>query len=95
MAASVNGDDYDDEASLRILDSAIILIADLQGFIVDIDNIQAHGMSGPGTDECLQAYDSQIAGVGAADITKLKANGYYTVAVSSTIPEHRQRLLKS
>ncbi|KAI9719254.1 MAG: hypothetical protein M1812_003584 [Candelaria pacifica] len=37
-------------------------IDDDEGFIVDIDSIQAHG-------------------VGAADITKLKANGYYTTAV--------------
>ncbi|KAK7520490.1 hypothetical protein IWZ03DRAFT_139617 [Phyllosticta citriasiana] len=33
-------------------------------FIVDIDQIQAHGIS-------------------AVDITKLKTNGYYTVAVSA------------
>jgi hypothetical protein len=32
------------------------------GFIVDIDAIQAHG-------------------IGAVDISKLKANGYYTIAV--------------
>lgn len=51
MTASVDGDDYDDEASLRILNPATILIVDLQGFIVDIDDIQAHGMCGPETDE--------------------------------------------
>ena len=32
-----------------------------EGFIVDIDTIQAHG-------------------IGAVDISKLKANGYYTIA---------------
>lgn len=36
------------------------------GFIVDIDAIQAHG-------------------IGAVDIAKLKANGYYTIAVSAEV----------
>jgi meiotic recombination protein DMC1 len=37
------------------------LCARQEGFIVDIDTIQAHG-------------------IGAVDISKLKANGYYTIA---------------
>ena len=43
------------------------------GFIVDIDAIQAHG-------------------IGAADISKLKSNGYYTIA--SVHAATRRNLLK-
>ena len=43
------------------------------GFIVDIDAIQAHG-------------------IGAVDISKLKANGYYTIA--SVHSATRRNLLK-
>ncbi|KAI9677183.1 MAG: Meiotic recombination protein dmc1 [Trizodia sp. TS-e1964] len=57
MSASVIGDEYEDD----------------EGFIVDIDSIQAHG-------------------VGAADITKLKANGYHTIA--SVHASTRKTLLK-
>lgn len=44
MTASATGDDYDDEASLRIFLPAAALTALLQAFIVDIDDIQAHGI---------------------------------------------------
>jgi hydroxymethylpyrimidine/phosphomethylpyrimidine kinase len=43
------------------------------GFIVDIDTIQAHG-------------------IGAVDIAKLKANGYYTIASVHSVT--RRNLLK-
>lgn len=43
--------------------------ASQDGFIVDIDAIQAHG-------------------IGAVDIAKLKANGYYTIAVRSHSLSH-------
>ncbi|KAL9627349.1 MAG: hypothetical protein Q9164_007631, partial [Protoblastenia rupestris] len=46
---------------------------DEESFIIDIDDIQAHG-------------------IGAADITKLKANGFYTVA--SVHAATRKTLLK-
>jgi len=59
------------------------LISFSQDFIIDIDGIQAHGML-PSL-EFLPMPGSHATGVGAADITKLKANGYYTVAVSSFI----------
>ncbi|KAI9771188.1 MAG: Meiotic recombination protein dmc1 [Geoglossum simile] len=56
-SASAAADEFDDD----------------EGFIVDIDSIQSHG-------------------VGAADITKLKNNGYYTTA--SVHSATRRTLLK-
>ena len=44
MTASATGDDYDDEASPRTFLSSAALTVSLQGFIVDIDDIQAHGI---------------------------------------------------
>lgn len=44
-----------------ILDYKADRVMQQEGFIVDIDAIQAHG-------------------IGAVDIAKLKANGYYTIA---------------
>ena len=80
MTASATGDDYDDDASLQSLQDLTGLTIELQGFIVDIDDIQAHGMYGA----CRSLSDDlRFVGVGAADITKLKANGYHTVAVSA------------
>jgi hypothetical protein len=52
-------------AAPSVLNSTLTLAQD--GFIVDIDAIQAHG-------------------IGAADIGKLKANGYYTIAVCTSTP---------
>jgi hypothetical protein len=54
-----------------------------EGFIVDIDSIQAHGFR-PRDTARVSLQDSALTGflgIGAADITKLKANGFYTVAV--------------
>ena len=55
---------------------------------MDIDDIQAHGVKSRGSRAgymgCLV-----VTGVGAADITKLKANGYYTVAVSLFSSPHK------
>ena len=67
--------------------SLLELIIRVQGFIVDIDDIQAHGMYSPWNDVSLMSPNLRIIGVGAADITKLKANGYYTVAVSTPFLE--------
>lgn len=61
-----------------------------QDFIVDIDGIQAHGTSRalllvPLVSSSDQSVDNGI-GISAADITKLKANGFYTVAVWIPLP---------
>lgn len=47
---------------------------------MDIDDIQAHGKEQEQVSKKRKC--SLVVGVGAADIAKLKANGYYTVAVS-------------
>ncbi|KAI9043523.1 recombinase DMC1 [Aspergillus affinis] len=58
-------------------------------FIVDIDSIQAHGLHL--SPHCTaKAY--KVSGIGVADITKLKANGFYTVA--SVHGATRKTLLK-
>ena len=54
----------------------------IKDLIIDIDSIQAHGNHWYIL-EVDQAH--YILGVGAADISKLKTNGYYTVAVSLPI----------
>ncbi|KAI9791710.1 MAG: Meiotic recombination protein dmc1 [Peltula sp. TS41687] len=81
MPTSAAGDDIDDEVKppatlqdLNVHESPIANgMPEQEGFIVDIDSIQAHG-------------------VGAADITKLKSNGYYTIA--SVHAATRKTLLK-
>ena len=65
-----------------------------EGFILDIDVIQNHGTLGWKIYEpSVYAFDCIIdltyelyfmTGIGVADITKLKANGYYTINVSET-----------
>lgn len=58
------------------------MIVSLQGnFIVDIDGIQAHGKS---FNAFLLRSLSRLTfqGIGAADINKLKTNGFHTIAVS-------------
>lgn len=53
-----------------------------EGFIVDIDAIQSHGLSMFCHNVCnLVHICSRTLGIGAVDITKLKTNGYYTIAV--------------
>ena len=79
MTASPAGDDFDDEVCLHSCHQMTTLIKTSQDFIVDIDGIQAHGVPHPQGVITFQC--SSRTGVGAADITKLKTNGYYTVAV--------------
>lgn len=55
------------------IESGKLIVSSKDGFIVDIDAIQAHG-------------------IGAVDIAKLKANGYYTIA--SVHSATRRNLLK-
>ena len=48
MVASTTGDDYDDDVGIYATSLASWLTPSTQGFIVDIDDIQAHGKK-PGT----------------------------------------------
>lgn len=53
---------------------------------MDIDSIQAHGLFQVLTINASRRHNvTHNLGIGAADITKLKANGFYTVAVSSQL----------
>lgn len=49
------------------------------GLIIDLDIIQAHGKSS--CSSCSIPSNIRFIGVGASDITKLRQNGYFTVAV--------------
>lgn len=72
--SSVASDDSGNDVIQRHLSCAFLTNSLRQdGFIVDIDTIQAHG-------------------IGAVDIAKLKANGYYTIA--SVHSATRRNLLK-
>jgi predicted flap endonuclease-1-like 5' DNA nuclease len=73
--SSVASDDSGNDVGglIRQLQSASLTRFAQDGFIVDIDAIQAHG-------------------IGAVDIAKLKANGYYTIA--SVHSATRRNLLK-
>jgi hypothetical protein len=71
VASDDSGIDVSEESCSLLLDVTDPLRKD--GFIVDIDAIQAHG-------------------IGAVDIAKLKANGYYTIA--SVHSATRRNLLK-
>lgn len=47
MTASTAGEDFDDEVCLHSCHQMTTLIKTSQDFIVDIDGIQAHGVSDP------------------------------------------------
>jgi hypothetical protein len=88
MPASVVSDDFNDEVPKMHLpnegDNQAYVLQDT--FILDIDNIQIHGRYSQEIRHLLSIANLFIAGVGAADITKLKANGFYTIAVGA-IPQ--------
>lgn len=70
---------------LMLLLDSLLTIPSLfpwQDFIVDIDCIQAHGTHSSSF-ASFYIQKLTIKGIGAADITKLKANGYFTIAVRS------------
>jgi hypothetical protein len=57
----------------------LVLTCDqIESLIVDIDQLQSHGKVISRTMKCSAHL---LAGINAADITKLKNSGFYTVAV--------------
>ena len=85
MTASTAGDVSDDDVCpiihLYPVQQHLSNMSRCRDFIIDVDSIQAHGMIIRNFTAGKARSMLTSAGVGAADITKLKANGYYTVAV--------------
>lgn len=63
------------------------MLTGLQDFIIDIDSIEAHGRHIPESLSLVFCTSilTDCAGIGVADITKLKTNGFYTVVVCAVL----------